>query len=347
MLDENLARFAPSGHQGDLELLTNRFDIYRDMKAAGWRIRFSDFDFTPWQGAELERLYYRVSKEKPVVHHVINQALGCLQAGAELVLVGAKNEGTKTYFDKARALYACGQLHKAGKGAFSAVLTAPAALPRASPSSQLPSHSPSEPSSSAEPAWLDDRDYRQLRQITAIDGQPVLSKPGVFGWDKVDAGSALLADRLPEVYRRLASSTPRVLDLGCGYGYLSLRVWAQGAGEITATDNNAAAISSCRENFRRFAVVGQVVADDCAASLDGSFDLVVCNPPFHQGFSVAGSLTDQFLASARRLLSSRGQAVFVVNRFIPLERKAQALFAEVETFADNGSFKLVRLARPR
>jgi 16S rRNA (guanine1207-N2)-methyltransferase len=35
-----------------------------------------------------------------------------------------------------------------------------------------------------------------------------------------------------------------------------------------------------------------------------------------------------------------------VNRFIPLERKAQGVFAEVETFADNGSFKLVRLAKP-
>ncbi len=325
VLDENLAQFAPAGHRNDLQLLSNRFDIQQSMSADGWQIRFSDFDFSSEPDDSLDRIYYRVSKEKAVVHQVINQALRCLKPGGELLLFGAKNEGTRTYFDKARKLFGHGELLKAGKGVFTGILIA----------GDGPHSEP-----------LDDRDYQRLRPVAELEGREILSKPGVFGWDKLDAGSIFLADNLAEVRGRLGQQPPRVLDLGCGYGYLSLRAWQQGAAEVIATDNNAAAVIACRDNFARHQLCGEVIADNCAGSLSDRFDLIVCNPPFHQGFSVEGELTDRFLGSTARLLDRSGQAAFVVNRFIGLERKAQGLFAEVETFADNGSFKLVRLAGP-
>ena len=325
VLDENLASFAPSTPMQNLSLLSNRFDIHTEMSTKGWKIEYSDFDFKSWPDQSLDRIYYRVSKEKPVVHHIINQAARCLKEEGQLILLGAKNEGTKTYFDKARKLLGEGELIKGGKGAFVGILIS---------------------SGAAMTELLDDKDYDQKRKIAELDGQPLISKPGVFGWDKVDLGSAYLAENLNSVYRRLNSAKPRVLDLGCGYGYLSLRTWQLGAKQIIATDNNAAAVISCRENFRKWSVDGEVVADNCGLSIDQKFDLVICNPPFHQGFSVDGGLTDRFLSMASKRLASDGQAAFVVNLFIPLERKAKGLFAEIETFSDNGSFKLVRLAKP-
>ncbi|OMH31800.1 methyltransferase [Motiliproteus sp. MSK22-1] len=325
VLDENLASFAPSSPMPALSLLTNRFDIYVEMNSNNWAVEYSDFDFSPWADKSLDRIYYRVSKEKPVVHHIINQAVRCLKEEGQLILLGAKNEGAKTYFDKARKLFGEGELIKAGKGAFVGIVTS---------------------SGGAQDELLDDKDYDQKRSIAEFEDQPLISKPGVFGWDKIDLGSAYLANNLDSVYGRLANPQPRVLDLGCGYGYLSLRTWTQGASEIIATDNNAAAVISCRENFQQWSVNGDVVADNCGLNLEGRFDLVVCNPPFHQGFSVDGGLTDRFLHSASKRLAVDGQAAFVVNRFIPLERKAKGVFAEIETFADNGSFKLVRLAKP-
>ncbi len=324
VLDENPAAGAAAlPPVPGVEVLTNRWDVYERMTAAGWSARFSDFDFSPWQGAGVDRIYYRVSKEKPVVHHVINQARATLAEEGSLWLVGAKNEGTRTYFDKARQLFGDGVLHKEGKGLFSGCLVSPLAA--------------------GEP--LDDRDYTRLRSIGEASWQ-FDSKPGLFGWDKIDAGSALLAEHLPQVYARLSGAAPRALDLGCGYGYLSAHVWKAGAGEVIATDNNAAAIEACRRNFERFAIGGEVVAANCAQGVRGAFDLVVCNPPFHQGFGVDSSLTDRFIDAAKRLLAPGGQALFVVNRFIPLERKSAALFGEVECLSDQDGFKVVRLARP-
>jgi 16S rRNA (guanine1207-N2)-methyltransferase len=88
-----------------------------------------------------------------------------------------------------------------------------------------------------------------------------------------------------------------------------------------------------------------VMADDCGGQLAPGFDLILCNPPFHQGFSVDGALTDKFLRQTRRLLSAQGMAVFVVNQFIALERAAQKYFRVIEPAGRNPSFKLIRLAQ--
>ncbi|MEH6627372.1 MAG: methyltransferase [Motiliproteus sp.] len=325
VVDENMAQFAPDRVVDGLSLLSNRVDIQEEMSALGWPVSYSDFDFSPWHSQPLDRIYYRISKEKAVVHHVINEAFRCLKPDGELLLVGAKNEGAKSYYDKARKLFGEGELSKAGKGVYVAHLTR---------------------SNDAADEWLDDRDYRRQRVIAEVNDHSLLSKPGTFGWDKIDVGSQYLADNLDVIYQRLKTDKPKVLDLGCGYGYLSIRVASRELSELVATDNNAAAIACCRKNLENLGPPYRVIADNCAQSISEKFDLIVCNPPFHQGFSVEGELTDRFIATAARLLAAGGQAAFVVNRFIPLERKAAGLFAEIETFADNGSFKLVRMARP-
>jgi 16S rRNA (guanine1207-N2)-methyltransferase len=112
-----------------------------------------------------------------------------------------------------------------------------------------------------------------------------------------------------------------------------------------ATDNNAAALLAMARNAEYYALPVEVVADDCGGQLAPGFDLILCNPPFHQGFSVDGALTDKFLRQTRRLLSAQGMAVFVVNQFIALERAAQKYFRVIEPAGRNPSFKLIRLAQ--
>ncbi|MEH6826070.1 MAG: methyltransferase [Motiliproteus sp.] len=325
VVDENLPALSQIAPQAGIALLTNRCDLLQRGESLGWTVRFSDFDFSPWADASLDRVYYRVSKEKAVVHHVINQAWRVLKPGGQLRLLGAKQEGTKTYYDKARKLFGQGELDKLGKGDFAAVLTR------------------SDADNVDLNLRLDDRDYPLLRPIA----EDFISKPGLFGWDKLDQGSAFLAEHFSALWPRLSTPQPRVLDLGCGYGYLSAKAHQLGAASITATDNNAAALLACQQNFDRLGISGSVVSDDCGASQTERFDLVLCNPPFHQGFALEGELTERFVAAAARLTAFEGMALFVVNQFIPLERKAQGLFAEVDSFADNGSFKLIRLARPK
>ncbi len=325
--DENALRPQHLTHpNAAITVISNRFDLYQQLGQNGWQVQFSDFDLSGYPDNSVDRIIYRISKEKPVVHHIINQALRVLREGGELYIAGQKNEGIKTYLDKAKQLFA-GQLEtsKADKNTWMGQLRCPAVA-------------------TGEP--LDDQDYTALREVASDPQRSYWSKPGVFGWNKIDKGSAFLIEQLPAFLEELAQPPARLLDLGCGYGYLALNCQLPNT-QIVATDNNAAALQACAENFRRQQVNGEVIAADCAAGIEEQFSLILCNPPFHQGFSVESDMTDRFLETTQQRLLADGQAYFVVNLHIPLERKARGRFARIETLAANGSFKLVRLAQPK
>ena len=93
---------------------------------------------------------------------------------------------------------------------------------------------------------LDDSDYTRIRPIQQSgQGAPVYTKPGIYGWQKIDLGSRLLVAAIQEY---LGAGDSRqlntVLDLGCGYGYLSIMLARLGASHIVATDNNIAAVDT-------------------------------------------------------------------------------------------------------
>lgn len=351
LLDEH-DQTIPHSQPAGLRLVTNRYDVYQRFAAAGWEVSYSDWDFEALETASFDVIYYRISKEKAMVNHLIQSAQQLLKTDGVLNLYGAKSEGLKGYFDRIKKAGASAQLNKIGKGAMFASC------------SQL-SHLDKN---------FSELDYQAMQAIAELSDKPVLSKPGVFGWQKIDAGSQFLADNWGQFEAIFAVKT--VLDLGCGYGFLSLRYWLdlskqkqseqkqseqklsdqkqpeqkqsqQSSVSITATDSNAGAVKCCQQNFATRHITGEVIAADCGDQVDQQFDLILCNPPFHQGFGVEGELTDRFLASAQQHLNKDGQALFVVNGFVPLARKAEVYFTEIDVFADNGSFKLVRLAKPK
>lgn len=310
----------------DCQVISNRYDVWRTLKKAGVDVRFSDFDTGDLAPAGLRRVCYRVSKEKPLVHHLINSAARLLAPGGELRLAGAKDEGIRTYCDKAGVLFGNkADIRKQGKVYLARVVRADA---------------PPGPE-------LDDHDYARLRPVAEQHGIELLGKPGLFGWDKIDRGSALLVEQLPTWLEQFPQPPRTLLDLGCGYGYLAVMAGRHGIERIVATDNNAAALIACRANFERHGVAGEAIAGDCGDTLDERFDAILCNPPFHQGFTAERGLTERFLAAAARLLAPRGRALFVVNRFIPLERLAAAQFRQVVPRGGDRGFQLFELTRPR
>ncbi len=309
------------------QVLTNRFDVYQELMRAGINTQFNDFASNSFAPASLERIVYRVSKEKPVVHRVINLALQWLKADGELILCGLKNEGTKTFIEKAAALFNNNvRAEKHGQVYFSRLRKLVSAETVSSP--------------------LDDSDYAALRLIHTRDSEPTLnlySKPGVFGWNKIDRGSELLVEQLDTWLPRNITELS-LLDLGCGYGYLSMMASYFHPAQQTATDNNAAALLCMAHNAKQADISIDVIAADCGDSINTRYDIVLCNPPFHQGFSVDSSLTDKFLRQTRRLLKPQGKALYVVNQFIGLEKKAQPLFKQVGVLCQQDGFKIIELS---
>ncbi|WP_111641997.1 methyltransferase [Marinimicrobium alkaliphilum] len=305
-------------------LISNRWDIAELARAHELDTDFNDFDLDAIEDHSLDAMFYRVSKEKPVVHHLINQAARVLKPGGRLLLCGLKNEGTKTYIDKAgQRLGNPGRAEKIGE-VYAAVLVA-------------------SPNANANQA-LDTDDYPRLRPIAEHGNLTFWSKPGLFGWKKIDQGSALLIEQLNSLRPSLPEPLS-LLDLGCGYGYLSLMSAHLPAHRRVLTDNNAAALLAARHNMHSAGIEADVIPANAGDALNERFDLILCNPPFHQGFAVEGELTERFLTAAARLLAPGGTSLWVVNAFIPLERKAERHFSQVRELARTPSFKVLALSQ--
>lgn len=324
--DENAINGMPRLPHSNLQVITNRWDIAEQAKARNLQVKFSDFDFSQQNDCSLDGFFYRVSKEKPLVHHLLNQAWRCLKIGGELSLSGFKNDGIKTYIEKISNLLGSDKSIKKNGQVYTA---------------QLIKQAPFD-----EQLQLDSSDYELTRPIASNSGLMLVSKPGLFGWNKIDAGSALLISQLEHTLNNRPA--PQIgLDLGCGYGFLTVaanQVRSAAAQNWILTDNNAAALQIAAANLQINGINGQVIGTDAGFGLSIKADLLLCNPPFHQGFSVDGDLTDKFLTNASRLLAPSGMALFVVNQFIPLERKAAPLFKQIKTLIDDGSFKVISLA---
>ena len=301
-------------------LITNRFDIRQQCEALGLACRFNDFDFSHFPADSFSQIGFRIAKEKSLTHYLINNAVRLLAETGTLLLSGGKNEGIKTYGKNAAGLFQSElQLCKRG-GVYLATL---------------------KKTRETSGRLLDSKDYSHLRPAVELDGIAFYSKPGVFGWNKIDQGSLLLAEQLGTFFAEFPTPPKTILDLGCGYGFLSIMANRVCPVEFTATDNNAAAIASCEKNFAEHQIKGSVIPGNCAGGIKEQFDAVLCHPPFHQGFDTDSALTGRFLHAARDHLTANGRALFVANRFVPLEKTGQARFGYSKKIAENNSFKVV------
>ena len=327
LVDENInaSDIASVANATSLSVLCNRYDVYLSLKKNGFNVLLNDFDFSSKSRHSVDCLFYRISKEKAIVHHIINSAARYLKEGGKLFISGFKNEGIKTYVKKASEyLGECLDSERAGKSSLLAVIEYQASKPVLS---------------------LDDKHYSELRLINPGDKVTFMSKPGVFGWNKIDQGSSFLVHNLPRFLQHKTPLPCRIADLGCGYGYLSIMAAQLLNAEFIAVDNNVAAVNACQENFKQQGIRGSVVLSDCAGNISQLVDVVLCNPPFHQGFSIESDLALKFLLACKRLLVPGGLALFVVNSFIDLERKAATLFSDVSVLEKNKQFKLVLLKK--
>src|SRR6478735_1510237 len=99
----------------ELTIASNRFDVVAAAKQSGHIAEFVDFDFSQHADGSVQCIIYRISKEKPVVHHVLNQAYRLLAVGGKLLIAGLKTDGTKTYIDKCRLIFGNGNIKKSGQ----------------------------------------------------------------------------------------------------------------------------------------------------------------------------------------------------------------------------------------
>ena len=188
---------------------------------------------------------------------------------------------------------------------------------------------------------LDRPDALQGIEDAVAEGAPqfvedlqLWSQPGIFSWNRIDPGSALLAQHLPILSGRGA-------DLGCGIGYLSGPILrSPDVQHLTLLDIDRRAVEAARRNIQdpraeiRWSDVR--TGDPRLASLN----FVVMNPPFHDGGSEDRALGVAFIRRAAEMLRIGGSCWLVANRHLPYEAELKPLFKRVVVIAETGGYKI-------
>ena len=182
-------------------------------------------------------------------------------------------------------------------------------------------------------AWLADDQPRPL----GVDG--LLRRPGVFAWDRLDPGSALLIDALP------TDLAGRAADLGAGVGALSVELLRRCPGIVSLDlfEAEARALELARANVDALAPDIPVGYHwhDVARGLRDRFDVIVMNPPFHAGRAPEPNLGIAFIAAAASALLPGGRLLLVANRHLPYEAALATGFATVRRLRAADGFKVI------
>jgi 16S rRNA (guanine1207-N2)-methyltransferase len=148
------------------------------------------------------------------------------------------------------------------------------------------------------------------RTITAqIWGRELtmVTSGGVFAADGLDRGTAVLLRASP-----IPEGTPRILDLGCGYGPITLAIAMHCPGAlIDAVDVNERALALCRENAQSLGVADRIrVLRPDQVEPTARYDEIWSNPPIRIGKQSLHQLLLTWLAR----LAPHGIARLVVGK---------------------------------
>lgn len=182
--------------------------------------------------------------------------------------------------------------------------------------------------------------WRALRELRPVAGTTLLSRPGIFGWDKIDKGSELLVATLPKLRGKVA-------DFGSGYGFLADYVLASSehVGELHLFEAEKLALDASRQTFREHALASKLHFhwhDLTAGLAEKNFDAIVANPPFHTGRQMNIALGQKFVEVAAGALKRDGEFYMVANSSLPYEHTLAKKFRSYSQLAQGKGFKVLK-----
>ena len=191
----------------------------------------------------------------------------------------------------------------------------------------------------------------KVEPFTAWDvpehGITLKNQPNVYSGESLDQGARFILENLPS-----GDKHQHAIDLGCGNGVLSVKLAQQNPNmAITCVDESYMAVASAKQNLadnidaeRNF----HFIANNC---LDGftpdGYDLVVCNPPFHQQQAITDHIAWQMFCDAKHVLSKSGQLLVIGNRHLGYDVKLKRLFGKsnVSLVAANKKFVILQATK--
>lgn len=166
----------------------------------------------------------------------------------------------------------------------------------------------------------------------------LLQDERIFARGRLDPATAMLA----ACFQVRAGSA--VLDLGCGGGVLGiLAALLEPTSTVTLADADPLAVEVSRRNAALNGAENVTVhLSDVLRELPGqTFDLILTNPPFHQGRTHDVGIAHRFIKEASAALRPGGQLYVVCNRFLRYEPIMQQQLGAATEVAGDRQYKVL------
>jgi len=134
-----------------------------------------------------------------------------------------------------------------------------------------------------------------------------LSDNGVFSKKNIDYGSRLLL----ETYLKENKTNVKLLDIGCGYGFLGIVISVVTDSYVDMVDVNKRAVHLTKRNIKKYeSFKGNAFVSDAYSEVKDKYDVIITNPPIRVGKE---KLLEILLGSFEHLYSD-GTLYFVIRK---------------------------------
>lgn len=164
---------------------------------------------------------------------------------------------------------------------------------------------------------------------------PFIHHSNLFSRDKLDIGTRFFLEHLPRGNYRT------ILDLGCANGVIGIKAkMLNPDAVIHFSDESALAIESARLNYQSY--FNDQAYFHWTNCFEGQpeklLDLVLCNPPFHQGNTIGDFIAWQMFQDAYKSLKVGGTIRVIGNSHLGYQIKLKKIFGNSQIIATNKKF---------
>jgi len=147
-------------------------------------------------------------------------------------------------------------------------------------------------------------DFRSVKYVYKDTPFVFTSDLGVFSKDKIDYGSKSLLEKVLEI----ESTGKKILDVGCGYGFIGIVLSKILDSTVDMVDVNKRALHLT--HIKNMKVNAECFLSDAYKSVTEKYDIIITNPPIRAG----KDKVLEILLGAKEHLNIDGTLYYVIRK---------------------------------
>jgi 16S rRNA (guanine1207-N2)-methyltransferase len=140
----------------------------------------------------------------------------------------------------------------------------------------------------------------------------------------------------------------RVLDFGCGCGLLGASLLQSEPGlDLTLLDSDAVAMTAAKLTLAENGLSARLLPSHGFNEVADRYDLIITNPPFHEGVRSDNMLVPRLFENLHRYLVPNGRLLLVANRHLPYHAWLKNRFRHTRVLKTDGRYQVIEAREPQ